>query len=60
MDICFAGLPKAGKTSIIKMIFQKMCPQSTSMLEPTLRMDQVDVTLSPLIKFKILDFAGTV
>jgi Ras-related GTP-binding protein C/D len=60
MDICFCGLPKAGKTSIIKMIFQKMCPQSTVMLESTLRMDQTEVNLSPMIKFKILDFAGTV
>jgi hypothetical protein len=29
------------------------------MLEPTTRMDIVPVTMSPFIKFNILDFAGT-
>ncbi len=37
-----------------------MCPQTTVMLDSTVRMDQTEVNLSPMIKFKIFDFAGTV
>lgn len=32
MDICLMGLPKVGKTSIAKVIFQKMNPKFTLML----------------------------
>jgi Ras-related GTP-binding protein C/D len=48
-----------GKTSIIKVIFQKLSPQQTILLEPTQRMEIFDINLSPLIQFKILDFSGS-
>jgi hypothetical protein len=36
MDFCILGLPKCGKTSILRVILQKMNPQQTQhMLDPT-------------------------
>ena len=32
MDICVMGLEKAGKTSILKVIFSKLNPKQTKML----------------------------
>eukprot|EP01016_Furgasonia_blochmanni_P011133 TRINITY_DN1492_c0_g1_i28.p2 TRINITY_DN1492_c0_g1~~TRINITY_DN1492_c0_g1_i28.p2 ORF type:complete len:287 (-),score=65.73 TRINITY_DN1492_c0_g1_i28:1009-1869(-) len=57
-DICMFGLPKSGKTSIIKAIFQKMSPQHTMLLDPTERIDIVKVSISSFISFNILDVSG--
>ena len=72
MDICLFGLPKypssiflpktktirSGKTSIIKVIFQKMSPQQTMMLETTQRIETVGANIGTLLNFKLYDFAG--
>lgn len=58
MDICLFGLPKSGKTSIIKVIFQKMSPQQTMMLETTQRIETVGANIGALLNFKLYDFAG--
>lgn len=39
MDICLMGLSKVGKTSIAKVIFQKMNPKLTLMLEETTKLE---------------------
>ncbi|KAM3140160.1 hypothetical protein pb186bvf_007713 [Paramecium bursaria] len=51
-DICMFGLPKAGKTSIIKVIFQKLQINQTSALEST------KIQMGSFIKFNIYDFSG--
>jgi Ras-related GTP-binding protein C/D len=41
MDIILMGLPKSGKTSIQRVVFQKMSPHETFFLTPT---PQIEVT----------------
>jgi len=41
MDICVLGLPKSGKTSILKVIFQRVGPQYTMMLDSTTKIETI-------------------
>jgi len=59
MDICVLGLPKSGKTSILKVIFQRMGPQYTMMLDPTLKIDTITKNFGSYMKINIHDFPGT-
>lgn len=58
MDICLFGLPKSGKTSIIKVIFQKTSPQQTIIMETTQRLEQTPYTMGNLFNFNLCDFSG--
>lgn len=51
------GLPKVGKTSIAKVIFQKMNPKVTLMLEETSKVENFDFKLQN-IPLRIFDFPG--
>ena len=57
-DICMFGLSKSGKTSMIKVIFQKLEIFRTFQLDPTNRMESVNVSLGKHIHFKIYEFSG--
>lgn len=57
MDICIIGLPKAGKTSIVKVIFNKLNPKQTKMLDSTSRVESYDLKIQNL-QFKFYDFPG--
>lgn len=57
MDICLMGLPKVGKTSIAKVIFQKMNPKFTLMLEETSKLESFDFKLQNLL-LRVYDFPG--
>lgn len=57
MDICLMGLPKVGKTSIAKVIFQKMNPKLTLMLEETSKLESFEFKLQNL-PIRVFDFPG--
>lgn len=57
MDICLMGLPKVGKTSIAKVIFQKMNPKLTLMLEETSKVESFEFKLHN-IPLRVFDFPG--
>ncbi|CAD8145059.1 unnamed protein product [Paramecium pentaurelia] len=57
-DICMFGLTKSGKTSMIRVIFQKLEIFRTFQLDPTNRMESVTVNLGSHIHFKIYEFSG--
>ena len=46
MDICLMGLTKSGKTSIQRVVFQKMSPHETFFLAST---QQVEITSKSII-----------
>lgn len=52
------GLTKSGKTSMIRVIFQKLEIFRTFQLDPTNRMESVTVNLGSHIHFKIYEFSG--
>mmetsp|Transcript_17662 Transcript_17662/g.15474 ORF Transcript_17662/g.15474 Transcript_17662/m.15474 type:complete len:316 (+) Transcript_17662:59-1006(+) len=58
MDICVLGLPKSGKTSILKVIFQRMGPQYTMMLDPTLKIEKITKNFGSYLTLNIYDFPG--
>ena len=49
MDIILVGNKKTGKTSIQKVVFQKMAPNETWFIEPTSRIDTVVVSNNPYL-----------
>jgi len=57
MDICILGLPKSGKTSILKVIFERAGPQITMMLDPTTKIEKTTKNLS-FFTINIYDFPG--
>jgi len=58
-DICFFGMSKVGKTSIIKMIFHKMHSQDTQYIDSTLEPEMSEVEFKGFYKFNIMDFPGS-
>ena len=48
MDIILMGMPKSGKTSIQRVVFQKMSPHETFFLVPT---QQVETTSMYLLSY---------
>ncbi|KAI8064059.1 Gtr1/RagA G protein conserved region-domain-containing protein [Thamnidium elegans] len=57
--ILLMGLPRSGKSSIQRVVFGKMPPQDTILLESTIKIQKEDVTRS-FIDFQIWDFPGQV
>lgn len=56
--ILLCGLPRSGKSSIAKVVFQKMPPHETLFLEPTSRPDIKPIAHNSLLQFKLCDFGG--
>ena len=57
-DICFFGMNKVGKTSIIRVIFNKMHPQDTQYIDSTVEPEMSEVEFKGFYKFNIMDFPG--
>ena len=57
--ILLCGIPRSGKSSIAKVVFQKMPPHETLFLESTARPDVRTIAHNSLIQFKICDFPGS-
>jgi Ras-related GTP-binding protein C/D len=55
MDILLMGDPKSGRSSIAKVIFQKMVSKSTKLLGETSKMETYDFKIQK-IEFKLYDF----
>ena len=58
MDILMMGLPKSGKTSIQRVVFQKMSPHETFFLPSTTVVETLNYSNNPNIQFQIKDFPG--
>ncbi|CAD7971520.1 unnamed protein product [Amoebophrya sp. A120] len=56
--IVLAGLAKSGKSSIAKVIFQKMPPHETLFLETTHKAEMKHVKHNSLIQFQVIDSPG--
>jgi len=52
------GMPKSGKTSISKVVFQKMSPHETFFLLPTGSIETQLVNNNENIQFNVVDFPG--
>jgi len=58
--IILMGLRRSGKTSIEKVVFQKMSPNETLFLESTNKIIKEDVSNSSFVQFQIWDFPGQI
>jgi Ras-related GTP-binding protein C/D len=56
--VLLCGPHRAGKTSILKVVFQKMSPHETLFLETTPKIEALVVNRNP--RFKVLDFPSSV
>lgn len=58
--ILLMGLRRSGKSSIQKVVFQKMSPNETLFLESTNKIVKEDISNSSFIQFQIWDFPGQI
>eukprot|EP00929_Paragymnodinium_shiwhaense_P116158 TRINITY_DN85466_c0_g1_i1.p1 TRINITY_DN85466_c0_g1~~TRINITY_DN85466_c0_g1_i1.p1 ORF type:complete len:340 (-),score=85.46 TRINITY_DN85466_c0_g1_i1:83-1102(-) len=58
-QILVCGLPRSGKTSILKVVFEKMNPHETLFLEQTSKAEGMDVNRNPLLRFRCVDLPVT-
>jgi len=58
--ILLMGLRRSGKSSIQKVVFQKMSPNETLFLESTNRIVKNDISNSSFVQFQIWDFPGQI
>ena len=56
--ILLMGLKKSGKTSIQKVVFQKVSPHETVLLETSSKMQKCDISNNSFVQFQIWDFPG--
>jgi Ras-related GTP-binding protein C/D len=56
--ILLAGLRRAGKTSIQKVVFSKMSPNETLLIDHTEKITKTDINNSMFVQFQIWDFSG--
>jgi len=59
-QILLMGLQKSGKSSIQKVVFQKMSPNETLHLESTPKIIKNDISNSSFVQFQIWDFPGQI
>mmetsp|Transcript_23945 Transcript_23945/g.59672 ORF Transcript_23945/g.59672 Transcript_23945/m.59672 type:complete len:341 (+) Transcript_23945:112-1134(+) len=57
--VLLCGPNRGGKTSILKVVFQKMSPHETLFLEATQKPELTAVSRNALMRFKVLDFPGS-
>eukprot|EP01017_Pseudomicrothorax_dubius_P003841 TRINITY_DN1064_c0_g1_i7.p1 TRINITY_DN1064_c0_g1~~TRINITY_DN1064_c0_g1_i7.p1 ORF type:complete len:301 (+),score=95.51 TRINITY_DN1064_c0_g1_i7:34-936(+) len=59
MDIALFGQPKSGKTSIVKVIFNKMSPQQTLLLDATQKVETTQIKINSFNHaFNVYDTPG--
>lgn len=56
--ILLMGLKRSGKTSIQKVVFEKMSPHSTLLMDATSEVRIKDIANTPLVNFQVWDFPG--
>ncbi|KAJ9444810.1 GTP-binding protein gtr2 [Diplonema papillatum] len=56
--VLLMGLKKSGKTSIQKVVFQKVSPHETVLLETSTKMQKLDISNNSFVQFQIWDFPG--
>lgn len=56
--ILLMGLRRSGKSSILKVVFQKMSPNETLFLESTNKIVKSDIDNSTFVQFQCWDFPG--
>jgi len=56
--ILLMGLKRSGKSSILKVVFQKMSPNETLFLESTSKVVKNDISNSLFVQLQIWDFPG--
>lgn len=56
--IMLMGLKRSGKSSIQKVVFQKMSPNETLFLESTTRITKEEVSSSSFIQFQVWEYPG--
>ena len=59
MKIALLGTKKVGKSSILKVVFQKMSPNETLFIDSTSRVDEIKVENNPYTKYTFVDFPGS-
>jgi len=57
--VLLCGPQRAGKTSILKIMLSKMSPHETGFLESTAKPEVMPVARNALMKFKVVDFPGS-
>lgn len=57
--VLLCGPQRSGKTSILKVVFQKMSPHETLFFEPTQKTEITSVKRNDLVTFKVFDFPGS-
>jgi len=57
--VLLCGPSRGGKTSIQKVVFQKMSPHETLFLETTPKTEFISIARNSLIKFQIIEFPGS-
>eukprot|EP01012_Entosiphon_sulcatum_P029766 TRINITY_DN3640_c0_g1_i1.p1 TRINITY_DN3640_c0_g1~~TRINITY_DN3640_c0_g1_i1.p1 ORF type:complete len:357 (+),score=96.82 TRINITY_DN3640_c0_g1_i1:28-1098(+) len=58
--ILLMGLRRSGKSSIQKVVFQKMSPHETLFLESSVKLAKHDVSNNSFVQFQIWDFPGQI
>ena len=59
MQIALLGSKKVGKSSILKVVFQKMSPNETMFIDSTTRVEEIKVENNPYTKYTFIDFPGS-
>lgn len=57
--VLLCGPHRGGKTSILKVVFQKMSPHETLFLESTQKAEVTSVNRNALVRFKVIDLNGS-
>eukprot|EP00762_Andalucia_godoyi_P002168 ANDGO_02473.mRNA.1 GTP-binding protein gtr2 len=58
--ILLMGLRRSGKSSIVRVVFQKMSPHETLFLESTSRIVRSDIANNSFVQFQVWDFPGQI
>mmetsp|Transcript_35217 Transcript_35217/g.101399 ORF Transcript_35217/g.101399 Transcript_35217/m.101399 type:complete len:339 (-) Transcript_35217:305-1321(-) len=57
--VLICGPSRSGKTSVLKVVFQKLSPHETLFLESTPKADLLSINRNALVRFKFIDAPGT-
>lgn len=58
--ILLMGLRRSGKSSIVRVVFQKMSPHETLFLESTSRIVRSEIANNSFVQFQVWDFPGQI
>ncbi|CAE7706915.1 RRAGC [Symbiodinium sp. KB8] len=56
--VVMCGLPRCGKTSISKVVFQKLSPHESLFLESGIKLETFTIVHNSLLRLKLVDFPG--